>query len=170
MDTVVGAGNDGAEHQRGDGVAGQALATSREINVMRAKVDRLDALMKDTCRQLDVLRTPPKPTPRSSTPGDPVRTPHHGDEDGGSQMMTPKMTLYGSPSAMTNNFIKLNVGGEIFTTRRSTLSQYDGSYLAAIVSGRFDDERDEYVVLSDQCRHRCRCERVHCGCAECMEY
>eukprot|EP00035_Acanthoeca_spectabilis_P021525 m.438722 g.438722 ORF g.438722 m.438722 type:complete len:535 (-) comp18277_c0_seq1:61-1665(-) len=93
------------------------LSRSMELDVMKAKVGRLDLLMKDTYQQLEALRTPPRAVggdAASATPG--ARSP--------------------------SNFIKLNVGGTLFTTRKSTLSKFEGTYLSILVSGSFEDERD----------------------------
>ena len=53
------------------------------------------------------------------------------------------------------NFMKINVGGTVFTTRKSTLMRVDGTYLAAIASGRFEDERDEHgnIYIDRDPRH-----------------
>ena len=47
------------------------------------------------------------------------------------------------------DFIQLNVGGQKFTTTRSTLCQVEGSLLAAMFSGRWEDpvERDQDGVV-----------------------
>ena len=46
---------------------------------------------------------------------------------------------------VSNDLINLNVGGQKFTTKRSTLCQVDGSLLASMFSGRWEDglERDQ---------------------------
>lgn len=46
------------------------------------------------------------------------------------------------PRARAPAVVRLNVGGQIFCTRRSTLTRFEGTYLNAIGSGRFDDEVD----------------------------
>ena len=52
--------------------------------------------------------------------------------------------LLGNPAA-SDNFIKVNVGGTVFTTRRSTLMRVPDVYLARIATGEGakDEERDE---------------------------
>lgn len=58
------------------------------------------------------------------------------------------VTLKSTPNLLapikkaSENFIKINVGGTVFTTRKSTLMRVDGTYLSAIASGSFEDERD----------------------------
>ncbi len=49
----------------------------------------------------------------------------------------PPPAAAGSPAVVT-----LNVGGQLFTTRRSTLAAVEGSFLAALLSERFRADRD----------------------------
>eukprot|EP00040_Diaphanoeca_grandis_P025313 m.140029 g.140029 ORF g.140029 m.140029 type:complete len:645 (+) comp30097_c0_seq2:138-2072(+) len=52
-------------------------------------------------------------------------------------------TKLGKVGSGSTNFIKINVGGTVFTTRKSTLSRFEGTFLSAIASGFFQDELDE---------------------------
>ncbi|KAI1710731.1 BTB/POZ domain-containing protein [Ditylenchus destructor] len=52
-------------------------------------------------------------------------------------------------SANNSNWIRLNVGGEIFQTTKQTLSRHPDSYLARLVNGDLPSDKDEsgaYVV------------------------
>jgi len=51
----------------------------------------------------------------------------------------------------SNKVIQLNVGGEKFTTLRSTLCQYEGTFLEALVSGRHETiEHPEGYIFVDR--------------------
>lgn len=93
------------------------LSSTLELDVMKAKVTRLGVMMKDTYSQIEALRTPPR-------------------------MSLEGVAASAAPSPASSNFLKLNVGGTVFSTRKSTLSKFEGTYLSALASGTFDDDRD----------------------------
>ena len=48
-----------------------------------------------------------------------------------------------STAAPSNNLIRVNVGGKVFTTRRSTFENAEGTYFEGLVSDRWEVDRDE---------------------------
>lgn len=46
------------------------------------------------------------------------------------------------PNKMSSNIVRVNVGGSIHVTRRSTLCRVEGSFLESMFSGRFEEECD----------------------------
>ena len=48
-----------------------------------------------------------------------------------------------STAAPSNNLIRVNVGGKVFTTRRSTFENAEGTYFEGLVSDRWEVDKDE---------------------------
>lgn len=68
-----------------------------------------------------------------------------------SSLKTSLATLQRSPCA-SSELVKLNVGGRIFTTRKSTLAAVPGSFFEAIISGRHSVSFDEQgCIFIDRC-------------------
>eukprot|EP00038_Savillea_parva_P006914 m.166650 g.166650 ORF g.166650 m.166650 type:complete len:547 (-) comp12721_c0_seq1:290-1930(-) len=122
-----GVGADGSEPQLAleprlrypdEAAIASRLTRSLELDVLKAKVGRLDVMMADTYRQMEAIRD---------------ESEHNMGAGDGSAVAKP---------AKSDNIVRINVGGTIFATRKATLAKFDGTYTAALASGRFDDERD----------------------------
>jgi len=71
-----------------------------------------------------------------------------------------------SNSLKSSDIVRLNVGGELFTTTRATLIRYPDSMLGAMFSGAMDTARDEsgcYFIDRDGTTFRHILNFLRCG-------
>jgi len=95
-----------------------------QLTVMKEQLRRLQVLVKDTHAKVEALETTHATAELKPLA---IQQPHAAP-------------LRQQPHA---NFIRINVGGTVFTTRKSTLARFSGTYLAVIASGNFKEEFDE---------------------------
>lgn len=98
---------------------------------LRREVSRLSQMVEELRADLDQCRAE-------------VRRLSRAREEGASDPAAARRGARGLPS---ENIVKVNVGGRIFTTRRSTLCAVPGSFLEAMFSGRHKEEVDEDGVV-----------------------